>query len=68
MMVHPRGVTRKGKVDREEEVFVRTGAIVDHDLTTSMMPSWRITVLVLSCTIVLLIAAYWSTAQSMAKQ
>jgi exosortase A len=32
-----------------------------------MTPSWRVTVLILSCTIVLLVAAYWSTAQSMAK-
>jgi exosortase A len=33
-----------------------------------MTPSWRVTVLILSCTIVLLIAAYWSTAQSIAAQ
>jgi exosortase A len=33
-----------------------------------MTRSWRVTVLILSCTIVLLVAAYWSTAQSMAKQ
>jgi exosortase A len=31
-----------------------------------MTPSWRVTVLILSCTIVLLVAAYWSTAQSIA--
>jgi len=33
-----------------------------------MTPSWRVTVFILSCTIVLLVAAYWSTAQSMAAQ
>src|SRR6267143_1833962 len=33
-----------------------------------MTPSWRVTVLILSCTIVLLVAAYWSTAQSIAAQ
>jgi len=33
-----------------------------------MTPSWRATVLILSCTIVLLVATYWSTAKSMAEQ
>ena len=46
----------------------RTGAILDDYLKYSMTPSWRVTVLILSCTIILLVAAYWSTAQSIAKQ
>lgn len=33
-----------------------------------MPPSWRVTALILSCALVLLVAAYWSTAQSMAEQ
>jgi exosortase A len=33
-----------------------------------MTASWRTTVLVLTCTITLFVAAYWSTAQSMAQQ
>src|SRR6266403_647830 len=43
-------------------------AILDHYPTSSMTPSWRITVLILCCTIALLVTAYWSTAQSMAEQ
>jgi exosortase A len=33
-----------------------------------MTASWRTTFLVLTCTIILLVAAYWPTAQSMAQQ
>lgn len=33
-----------------------------------MTPSWRVIVLILSCSLALLVAAYWSTAQSLAAQ
>src|SRR5712664_4199840 len=47
---------------------VFTGPILDYYLTASMSTAWRVTILILSCAIALLVAAYWSTAQSMAEQ